>query len=67
MADYQSARDQQVSGMYDLTCELARLEPPPPELQQVLVSLAGSQSGMDLFARVCAGVTQPEELFAHAT
>jgi hypothetical protein len=66
MADYQAVRDATVTGMYDLTCELAMLEPPPPEMEQLFGSLVGDQSGMDLFARVCAGVTPPEELFAHA-
>ncbi|HET9422419.1 MAG TPA: NAD(P)/FAD-dependent oxidoreductase [Nocardioides sp.] len=66
MADYQAVRDAAVNGMYDLTCELAMLEPPPPEMAQLFGSLVGDQVGMDLFARVCAGVTPPEELFAHA-
>ena len=67
MADYQAVRDAAVSGIYELTCELATLEPPTPEMQQVLGSLVGDRTGMDLFARVCAGVTPPEELFAHAS
>jgi flavin-dependent dehydrogenase len=66
MADYQAVRDAAVTGMYDLTCELAMLEPPPPEMEQLFGSLVGDQPGMDLFARVCAGVTPPEELFARA-
>jgi 2-polyprenyl-6-methoxyphenol hydroxylase-like FAD-dependent oxidoreductase len=35
MADYQATRDRQVLPMYELTCEFATLEPPPPELQQL--------------------------------
>ena len=66
MADYQTVRDAAVNGMYELTCELAMLEPPPPEMERLFGSLVGDQAGMDLFARVCAGVTPPEELFAHA-
>ena len=42
------------------------LEPPPPEMEQLFGSLVGDRAGMDLFARVCAGTTPPEELFAHA-
>ena len=66
MADYQAVRDAAVNGIYDLTCELATLEPPTPEMQQLLGSLVGDRAGMDLFARVCAGVSPPEDLFAHA-
>ena len=61
MADYQAVRDAAVNGIYDLTCELATLEPPHPEMQQMLGSLVGDRAGMDLFARVCAGVSPPEE------
>ena len=64
MADYQSTRDRQVLPMYELTCELATLEPPPPELQQLLGAAHGNQEAMDAFARVMAGVTSPEEFFS---
>jgi 2-polyprenyl-6-methoxyphenol hydroxylase-like FAD-dependent oxidoreductase len=36
MGDYQSTRDRQVLPMYGFTTQLATLEPPPPELQQLL-------------------------------
>src|SRR3981189_2197519 len=36
MAEYQPTRDAQVGAMYEITCQLATLEPPPPELQQIL-------------------------------
>jgi flavin-dependent dehydrogenase len=64
MADYQSRRDQQVLPMYEFTTELATLEPPPPEMQQLLGAIAGNQDAMDDFARVAAGVTSPAEFFA---
>jgi hypothetical protein len=66
MARYQTERDDAVSAMFDLTTELATLEPPSPPMQQLLLSLSASQAGMDLFARVNAGVTSPQELFAVA-
>jgi hypothetical protein len=50
--------------MYELTCELATLEPPPPDLQQLLAAAHGNQEAMDTFARVMAGVTSPEEFFS---
>ena len=64
MADYQNTRDQQVLPMYEFTTELATLEPPPPEMQQLLGAIAGDQGAMDGFARVIAGVTSPAEFFA---
>jgi 2-polyprenyl-6-methoxyphenol hydroxylase-like FAD-dependent oxidoreductase len=64
MADYQAARDEHVMSMYELTAELASLEPPPPELQQILQAAHGNQEAMDGFARVNAGVTSPREFFS---
>jgi 2-polyprenyl-6-methoxyphenol hydroxylase-like FAD-dependent oxidoreductase len=66
MADYQAMRDEHVMPMYELTAELASLEPPPPELQQILEAAHGNQDAMDGFARVNAGVTSPAEFFAEA-
>ena len=64
MADYQAARDEHVLPMYELTAELASLEPPPPELGRILHAAHGNQEAMDAFARVNAGVTSPREFFA---
>jgi 2-polyprenyl-6-methoxyphenol hydroxylase-like FAD-dependent oxidoreductase len=64
MADYQLTRDRQVLPMYELTCEFATLEPPPPELQQLLGAAHGNQEAMDAFARMMAGVTSPAEFFS---
>jgi 2-polyprenyl-6-methoxyphenol hydroxylase-like FAD-dependent oxidoreductase len=64
MADYQAARDEHVLPMYELTAEIASLEPPPPELQKILQAAHGNQEAMDGFARVNAGVTSPPEFFS---
>lgn len=64
MADYQSARDQAVMPMYELTAELASLEPPPPELEKLLQAVHGNQAAMDEFARVNAAVMSPADFFA---
>ncbi len=64
LADYQSTRDAHVLPMYELTAEFASLEPPPPELQQVLAAVHGNQAAMDEFARVIAGMTSPAEFFS---
>jgi 2-polyprenyl-6-methoxyphenol hydroxylase-like FAD-dependent oxidoreductase len=64
MGAYQATRDTQVLPMYELTTELATLEPPPPDLQRLLGAIHGHQEAMDEFARVMAGVTSPADFFA---
>ena len=64
MGHYQATRDQQVLPIYELTTQFATLEPPPPELQQLLGALRGNQQAMDEFARVMAGVLSPAEFFS---
>jgi flavin-dependent dehydrogenase len=64
MRAYQSARDEEVLPMYEFTAGLASLEPPPPEMQQLLAAVSGDQEAMDGFARVTAGVTSPAEFFS---
>lgn len=58
------ARDDEVLPMYDLTFRMAPLGPPPPEMQQLLSAVAGSQDGMDAWARMFAGVLPVPEFFA---
>jgi flavin-dependent dehydrogenase len=64
MTGYQSARDAQSLPMYDFTCQLASMEPPPPELAQLLGAAAGNQGAMDQFCRVNAGIASPADFFA---
>ena len=64
MGEYQARRDEQVLPMYEFTADLASLEPPPPEVEQVLSAASRSQDAMDAFARVAAGVTSPAEFFS---
>ena len=64
MEAWRRTRDARVKAMYDFTCELARLEPPPPELQALLAAASGNQEAMDAFARMNAGTISPAEFFA---
>ena len=50
--------------MYNFTVQLASLEPPPPELAQLLASVAGNQPAMADFVSVFAGTTSPTVFFA---
>jgi 2-polyprenyl-6-methoxyphenol hydroxylase-like FAD-dependent oxidoreductase len=61
MADYQRTRDEHSLAMYEFTCQLATLEPPPPEMQQVLGAIQGNQKAMDGFAQMNAGTISPME------
>jgi 2-polyprenyl-6-methoxyphenol hydroxylase-like FAD-dependent oxidoreductase len=64
MAAYQRTRDAQVSPMYDMTTELATLEPPPAPMQALLAAIAGNQEAMDGFVRANAGTDSPTAFFA---
>jgi len=64
MGAYQATRDTQVLPMYELTTQLATLQPPPPELQRLLRAIHGHQEAMDGFARTMAGVTSPADFFS---
>jgi 2-polyprenyl-6-methoxyphenol hydroxylase-like FAD-dependent oxidoreductase len=64
MGEYQATRDEHAMPMFEFTCQLAALEPPPPELQQLLGAVHGNQDAMDGFARVNSGVMSPAEFFS---
>jgi 2-polyprenyl-6-methoxyphenol hydroxylase-like FAD-dependent oxidoreductase len=64
MGSYQSLRDQQSLPMYDFTCQIARLEPPPPDLVQLLSAVQGNQEAMDQFCALNAGLLSPPEFFS---
>ena len=59
MGEYQRARDEHVLPMYEFTCQLATLEPPPPQMQQLLGAIQGNQHAMDGFAQMNAGTISP--------
>ena len=63
---YQATRDAQALPVYEFTCQLAALSPPPPEMQQVLGAVHGNQEAMDGFCRVNSGATSPAEFFNDA-
>jgi 2-polyprenyl-6-methoxyphenol hydroxylase-like FAD-dependent oxidoreductase len=66
MADYQRTRDEHVLAMYDFTCQLASLEPPPPDLQKLLGAMHGNKSAMDAFVQTNAGTISPAAFFSPA-
>jgi 2-polyprenyl-6-methoxyphenol hydroxylase-like FAD-dependent oxidoreductase len=63
MADYQRARDDEALPIYEFTCDFAKLEPPPPEMQQLIGAMQGNQGAMDHFVSVMAGTLPAPEFF----
>lgn len=63
MSRYHVARDERALPMFEFTCDLARLQPPPPEMQQLLAAVATSQEAMDGFVSVVAGTLPVPEFF----
>jgi hypothetical protein len=50
--------------MYEFTCQLAALEPTPPETQELFRSLRGNQRETDRFIGTIAGTVPIPEFFA---
>ena len=58
---YHLRRDTRVMPMYRFTCELARLEPPPPPLQALFGALHGNRAATDAFYSAITGATPLQE------
>ena len=57
LAEYHSKRDRRTKPMYDFTCEMARLEPLPPRMQQLFAALYGNQEATNQFFSALTGST----------
>jgi 2-polyprenyl-6-methoxyphenol hydroxylase-like FAD-dependent oxidoreductase len=55
LAAYQSRRDQRVKPMYDFTCQLAMLEPPPAHMRQLFLALRDNQEDTNDFFSALTG------------
>ena len=64
LADYEQRRNEAARPIYDLTCQLAALEPPPAEMQQLFGALLGNQADTKRFLGVVEGTTPVQEFFA---
>jgi flavin-dependent dehydrogenase len=63
MLSYQHARDADARPLYDFTTQLATLEAPPPEMQQLLAAISENADASDAFVSVVAGTVSPVEFF----
>jgi 2-polyprenyl-6-methoxyphenol hydroxylase-like FAD-dependent oxidoreductase len=50
--------------LFEMTCEFAALQPPPPEMQQLLGALIGNQAGINQFMGAINGTVPLAEFFA---
>jgi 2-polyprenyl-6-methoxyphenol hydroxylase-like FAD-dependent oxidoreductase len=64
MAEYQRSRDQAAMPVYEFTAEFATMEPPPPEMQQLIGAMQGNQEAQDAFISVQAATLPAPEFFA---
>jgi flavin-dependent dehydrogenase len=64
MAGYQSGRDARAMPAYQMTLQIASLQPPDEQMIHLVTAMAGNQEAMDEFARLNAGVTSPVDFFA---
>jgi len=64
METYQRLRDEHALPIYELTCRLALLQPPPPEMQQLLGAIQHDQEAMNRFAQMNAGTISSAEFFS---
>ncbi len=64
MSGYQRRRDEHVLPMYEFTCQLATLAPPPVEMQRLFGAISRNQEHMHRFVQMNAGTISPAEFFA---
>ena len=63
LSEFHTARDAHALPIYEFTTQLATLEAPPVEMQQLLGAVYGNQDAMDSFVSITAGTVSPIEFF----
>jgi flavin-dependent dehydrogenase len=64
MTSYQQTRDREAMPVYEFTFQFASMEPPPPEMQQLIGAMQGNQEAQDEFVSVQAATMPAPEFFA---
>jgi 2-polyprenyl-6-methoxyphenol hydroxylase-like FAD-dependent oxidoreductase len=64
LAAYEQTRNETTRPLYELTGQFAALQPPPPEMQQLLAALQGNPEQADRFIGTVAGTVPIPEFFA---
>ena len=64
LAEYERRRNEDAFPMYDFTCQLGALEPPPAEMRQLFEALRDNQLEAGRFLGITAGTVSAAEFFA---
>lgn len=64
LAGYEQKRNEAVMPMYQLTCDLAKLQPPPSEMQSLFAALRDNEEQSGRFLGTIAGTVPIPEFFS---
>jgi hypothetical protein len=64
LAAFEQQRNAAAMPLHQMTLQFASMEPPPPEMQQLIVALLGNQEQTNRFFGVLAGTVPMSEFFA---
>lgn len=64
LAAHEAARNERARPMYEFTNELAKLEPPPPPMQQLFAALRTNQPATDAYLSAITGATPLPEFMS---
>jgi len=64
LAGYEQKRNEAVMPMYQLTCDLAKLQPPRPEMQSLFAALRDNESESGRFLGTIAGTVPIPDFFS---
>ncbi len=64
LAEYHRKRDEHLSPVYELTCGLAKLAPPPPEILALYMALIGNQAETNRLLGTFAGTVPIPEFYS---
>jgi flavin-dependent dehydrogenase len=64
LAGYEHKRNEAAMPLYHMTCDLAKLEPPPPEMQNLFAALRGNEEQSGRFIGTIAGTVPIPEFFS---
>lgn len=64
LANYERQRNEDALPKYELNCQMASFEPPPPEMQQLFMALHGNEVETSRFLGTFVGTVPIPEFFA---
>jgi 2-polyprenyl-6-methoxyphenol hydroxylase-like FAD-dependent oxidoreductase len=64
LAGYEQKRNEAVMPLYQMTCDLAKLEPPPPEMQSLFAALRDNEEESGRFLGTIAGTVPIPQFFS---